>query len=330
MLTAALAVAQTSSVQASGAASSQTSVSADRSGAQAETHSGANAAGSASHDGKASGNAAASGSSNTSASAGKGSAQLAGGSTINAVLSQSLDVRKNKSGDEVTAKVEQDVKSSVNGTSRVVIPKGSRLVGHVTEAKRRDKHAPKAKAKGEAQASAQGDSALGIVFDKAILKNGQQIALQATIQAVGAAQQALSANTGLAGMTETTSGMASGGATAGGGSAGGGLIGGATSTVGTTTAELGNTAAGVTRTVGGTVDSTVSTAGSVSSSGLGGATNAAGQLTSSAHGVVGLQDLRLDSASSGSAQGSLITSPTRDVRLESGTQMVLRVAGSAQ
>jgi hypothetical protein len=54
--------------------------------------------------------------------------------------------------------------------------------------------------------------------------------------------------------------------------------------------------------------------------------NTAGQLTSASSGVIGLQGLNLSSAAANSTQGSLITSVDRNVRLESGTQMVLRVA----
>jgi len=50
-----------------------------------------------------------------------------------------------------------------------VIPKGTKLVGHVTECKQRSKE--------------QKESALGIVFDKAILKNGEEIPLNVTIRA---------------------------------------------------------------------------------------------------------------------------------------------------
>src|SRR5262245_26190414 len=52
------------------------------------------------------------------------------GTTVNAVLSDTLDARKAKPGDAVRAKTSEDV--TVAGT--VVIPRGARLVGHVTEA----------------------------------------------------------------------------------------------------------------------------------------------------------------------------------------------------
>src|SRR6267154_5788389 len=125
---------------------------------------------------QASGNASAS----TSASAQNGQANgsLAAGSAFNAALSSPIDSKKCKPGDEVTAHTTEAVKSE----GRTVIPKGSKVVGHVTQAA--------ARAKGDSE------SALGIVFDKAILKNGQEIPLNVAIQALASAQSAATANAG--------------------------------------------------------------------------------------------------------------------------------------
>src|SRR6202030_1439198 len=59
------------------------------------------------------------------------SGSLANGTVVNAALSSPVDAKKNKPGDPVSAKTTQDTRS--NG--QVVISKGSKLVGHVTEAK---------------------------------------------------------------------------------------------------------------------------------------------------------------------------------------------------
>ena len=79
--------------------------------------------------------AQASGSNSTSASAqtGRNSSTLDSGTEMNAVLSHPVDAKKNKQGDQVTAKTTDNVKS--NG--QVVIPKGSTLVGHVTQVQAR-------------------------------------------------------------------------------------------------------------------------------------------------------------------------------------------------
>ncbi len=55
-----------------------------------------------------------------------------------------------------------------------------------------------------------------------------------------------------------------------------------------------------------------------------------GTVNSTSHGVVGLQGLTLISVSTGSAQGSVITSATQNIKLDAGTQMVLQVVGSAK
>lgn len=278
--------------QAGSSAGSSTSVQADKSGAQA------------------SGNSTASG----SAQAGKNSASLSNGTALNAALSQPVDAKKNKPGDPVAARTTQAAKSDGN----VVIPKGSKLVGHVTEAK--------------ARAKGQSDSAVGIVFDKAILKNGQEIPLNVTIQALAATQTAAGSSVGEDGLA--AGGGAVGGATATGRAAGGGVLGGATSTAGATAGAVTNTAAnvggvagGAAGAAGGAVNSTANVASA--SKGAVGGLNSAGQLTSNSQGVFGLQGLNLNSAASNSTQGSLITSTSRNVHLDSGTQLLLVAQGQA-
>jgi hypothetical protein len=57
-----------------------------------------------------------------------------------------------------------------------------------------------------------------------------------------------------------------------------------------------------------------------------------GTLNSASSGVIGLKGLTLSQAASGTAntQASIISSTTQNVKLESGTQMVLQVAEGAQ
>jgi hypothetical protein len=224
-------------------------------------------------------------------------AALASGTTIEAMLTKSLHAKKNKQGDKVEAKTTSDVKSE----GRVVIPKGSKLVGHVTQAK--------ARAKGES------DSMLGIQFDRALLKDGREVPLQVVIQAMAAAETAASADLGPAMQEPIVSGSGSGSGRA---SEGGGLLGGAGSTVG---AETG-TAGSLGSTAGGTVDSTMNTA--TSATGSVGSTSALTQLTSTTTGVVGLKGLKLDSAASNATQGTVIASDSTNVQLASGTRMLLR------
>jgi len=243
--------------------------------------------------------ASSSASSSTSAQAGQNSVSLSSGTTIEAALSSPVDARKNKEGDQVVARTTQAVKSD----GQVVIPKGSRLVGHVTQAK--------AKAKGESQ------SALGIVFDRAVLKNGQEVPLHVVIQALAAAEGSASTPLGAA----DTMGSAGGSGRAG--SSGGGVVSGVGSTAGSTAGAVTSTAGAAGSTATGAVGATANTAASTTGAAGRGA---AAALTSSSTGVIGLQGLALNSEVSSATQGSLIVSSTKNVHLDSGTRMVLRVA----
>jgi hypothetical protein len=247
---------------------------------------------------QASGNASAS----TSASAQNGqvNGSLASGTAINAELSSPIDSKKCKPGDTVSAHATEAVKSE----GKTVIPKGAKLVGHVTQAS--------ARAKGESE------SALGIVFDKAILKNGEEIPLSAGIQAIAAAQSSAS----LAGSDLDAFGGA--GASAAGSGAGGGR-GGLGGVTGGAVGAVTNTAANVGGVAGGTVNSAANAGGSIASASKGavGGLNAAGQFTSNSQGVFGLNGLNLSAAGSNATQGSVITSTGKNVHLDSGTRMLL-------
>jgi hypothetical protein len=267
------AYAQTSAEsQTSTAASQSTSVSANRSGAQADSSASAKGAQSTkiSRNGQA-----------QAASA----SRLDSGSTVHAALTKPVDARKNKPGDEVVAKTTQDVKS--NG--QVVIPRGSKIVGHVTEAK--------------ARAKGQEDSSLGLMFDHAILKNGTTVPVSFAVQAIGnsytagqaqAQGDSLSSAAGSAGMASSSVGRSSGG----------GLVGGVGSTVGAAT----NTAAGATGSLTGATQ-----VGSV----------APAPLSATSQGVVGMPNLSLVSSTTNSAS-STITSNKSNVHLDSGTEMILK------
>ena len=275
---AASAQAQTGA-QAGAQSSSQASVQAGRTQAQA------------------SGNASASTSASTQNGQANGS--LAAGTAFNAALSSPIDSKKCKPGDAVNARTTEAVKSE----GRTVIPKGSKVVGHVTQAS--------ARAKGESE------SALGIVFDKAILKNSQEIPLSVGIQAIAAAQN----NASAAGSDMDM--MGSMGASAAG--SGRGALGGVTSAAGGAAGAVTNTAANVGGAAGGAVNSAANAGGSIAgaSKGAVGGLNAAGQLTSNSQGVFGLNGLNLSAAVSNSTQGSVITSAGKNVHLDNGTRMLL-------
>ncbi len=251
---------------------------------------------------QASGNASAA--SAASAQNGQANASLASGTAFNAALSSPIDSKKCKPGDPVNARTTEAAKSE----GKTAIPKGSKLVGHVTQAS--------ARAKGESESS------LGIVFDKAILKNGQEVPLNnVTIQAIASAES----SAGAAGADmDTVGGM--GASAAGSGMAGGrGALGGVTSTAGGAVGAVTNTAANAGGVAGGTLNSAANAGGSIAgaSKGAVGGLNAAGQLTSNSQGAFGLNGLNLNAAGSNATQGSVITSAGKNVHLDSGTRMLL-------
>jgi hypothetical protein len=250
---------------------------------------------------QASGNSSAS--SSVSSQNGQANAGLASGSAFNAALSSPIDSRKCKPGDPVNAKTTEAAKSD----GKTVIPKGAKLVGHVTQA--------------SARANGESESALGIVFDKAILKDGQEVPLNVAIQAIASAQSSTSS----AGADVDSMGSM-GGSAAGSGMAGGrSALGGVTSTAGGATGTVTNTAANAGSVAGGTVNSAANAGGSIAgaSRGAGGGLNTAGQLTSNSQGVFGLNGLNLNSAASSATQGSVITSAGKNIHLDSGTRLLL-------
>ncbi|HEV2103164.1 MAG TPA: hypothetical protein VGR58_10335 [Candidatus Acidoferrum sp.] len=262
---------------------------------------------------QAQGSGSTSATSAASAQNGQANASLGSGTAINAELTAPVDSKKAKPGDPVAARTTEPTKS--NG--KTVIPKGSKLVGHVTQAS--------ARAKGDSE------SAVGIVFDKAILKNGQEVPLNVAIRALASAQSAATAN---AGNDLSAAGGAGASGYGSGRTAGGSAMGGVTSMAGGAAGTVTNTAANVGNTAGGTLNSTAGAATNTvaASKGVVGGLNAAGELTSSSQGVFGLQGVNLSSATTGAAQGSLITSAGKNLHLDRGTQMLLvtQAAGSAE
>lgn len=234
-------------------------------------------------------------------------ANVGQGAELNATLSKPVDARKAKPGDEVTATVTDDIKS--NG--QVVARKGSKLVGHVTTAR------PLSGAQKSAEGS--GSSQLGIVFDRAVLKDGTSVPLNATVQALAAAESSSSM-----GMSDANAGLAGAGSAAGSArSSGGGLVGGvagsASGAIGGVAGHTGAIASGTTSGSGAMLSKSANAVGGV---------NAAGRLTSGSKGTFGLKGIDVSPATSADASGSILSSTTGDVKLDRGTRMLL-VNGSA-
>jgi hypothetical protein len=211
---------------------------------------------------------------------------FAAGTVIGAELSKSIDAKKAKAGDQFTAIVLNDLRTD----SGVTIPRGSKLIGHVTEAKPH--------AKGES------DSVLGIAFDKIEVKKGPEIPVHAAIQAVARPQTAPAmeesgTSGGNAGSAPNNPGY--GGMPAG--RSGGSM---ASPPGSSPSGSQGPSAAGM----------------PAGTSGQAGGADSNGGLTSASRGVLGIEGVSLTPQAN---QGSVLTSSRGNVHLDSGTQMVLRV-----
>jgi hypothetical protein len=215
---------------------------------------------------------------------------LAGGITIQVSLEKALDARKNHAGDEVLARTTENVSFK----RQIVIPKGSKLVGHVTEVR--------ARAKDESQ------SVLGIRFERAVLKDGHEIPLAVSIQALAAAD----AKVEDIGSSQLIADANQNGAPPTG------IQGAPSQFNGKDEISGADTNANAKP-----VDGSGSIPKAAHPDPVG---DSSGELIPGSHGVFGIKGLELSSISE-SAQESLIVSPSRTVHLDSGTRMILRVLG---
>jgi len=226
-------------------------------------------------------------------------ANLASGSSVNAVLTKPVDSRHTKPGDPVSARTTQNAMTE-GGTS---IPKGSTLMGHVSDA--------------HAAAEGQAGSSVGIVFDKAVTRDGHEIPLRNVgIQAVAAAEASAASSAGEAGAMTGAGGAA-------GMSRGGGLLGRTTGAVGGTVGSGLGTAGGVGSLAGGTAGTLQAGPGAM------GGLDAAGLLTAGSTGVFGLRGLNLSGGAAGAAMGSVMTSSGKSVHLDQGTRFLLSSQAAA-
>ena len=243
---------------------------------------------------------------NTNAKSGSAQGSLAAGTAVKAELDKSLDSKKLKVGDSVTARTTESVKED----GKVVLPKGTKLLGHVTRAS--------ARSKGDS------DSTLALEFDSAQLKGGHEMAVQLNLHAMAApADVTPIGGDDLQAMGNTGASGSAGGMNRGGAGA---PVGGAVSGAASTTAR---TTGGIAGAADSTVNSTTNAAGGAAeaagatSQGAVGGVNASGQLNANSRGVFGLNGLSLNADASNSAQGSVIASSGKSVRLDSGTRLLL-------
>ncbi|HET7872884.1 MAG TPA: hypothetical protein VFL42_10270 [Terriglobales bacterium] len=203
---------------------------------------------------------------------------------------KSIDAKKAKPGDEVTAVLTQDVLKQ----GKIILPRGSKVKGHVSEAQPRTKENP--------------ESRLGLVFEKVIAKGGREMECPCTVAALAPPMERdlnafQSGNMGVpvtVGQPSTTRANVRGRRS-------GGVV----------TA----TPTGV-RTVPGpdSVPSSTDNGNSRANNGQNGA------VSSGSRGVIGLEGMHLASSSESGKRVSVVTSDKKTVKLESGTQLVLLIS----
>jgi hypothetical protein len=204
----------------------------------------------------------------SSSASSSGRLQLDPGGSIQAELQNDVDVKRSKVGDQVVLKTTKAVKRGRD----TVIPKGTNLIGRITEVQQRTKD--------------NASSRIGMVFDRIEGKN-LSAPISASIVSITNAQAAASAgdtlDTGLSGGTSTSSSVSGEGS-----GTRGGLLGGVTNTAGGVAGIATNTAGSVTNTAAQTVGSTTGTLGRT------------------------LSGIQISPSASGSARGSTtLSSPNR-------------------
>ena len=212
--------------------------------------------------------------------------RIAPGSVIPVQLTRGIDAKKAKTGDPVEAKVTMDLKTD---SGEVLVPKDTKVLGHVTEAQPRSKE--------------QKESQVAIAFDHALMKSGSNMPLPLSIQAVISPSVANGGSNNSApndGPGSSASQPSSGGGASTTGTRGG-------MGAGTPPPQAPGAGAGMPPD---------------SSSQAGGNTHE--PITGKTEGVVGISNLKLAPAVQ-PAQGSVLTSEKNNVKLESGTLMLLKV-----
>ena len=281
-------------------ARAQQNTSASAAGAQVNDSTNANA-----HVNAGSGNAGVNGNADAHAA---GSADMR---PVTGELEGKLDSKSARPGDPVVLKTSQKIKTA----DGMEIPKGSRLVGHVTEVQAHEK--------------GQAESRVGLAFDRVEMKGGQSMAVHSMIESVEPNPSATAAGSMESedAFSEPSGPVAGGGMSAGamGGArgGGGGVLGGAAGGAGRVGSDLGSTAGGAVRATGNMgADATGDVGRGVG--GVGGAAYGGGSLAARSTGLPGVM---LHGEATGSASGMLSAS-NKNIHLDSGTQMVVGIAAA--
>jgi hypothetical protein len=217
-------------------------------------------------------------------------------------LSKGVNAKKLKVGDKVKAEVSQDVIAH----GKVVIPVETKLVGHVTEVSPKD--------------SSHSESRLGIVFDRILLKHFHDVDFEAVVQALsqpvirrsrvdepsqmlppsmmGVSRNPPAAPTGRGASASMSNRPTGGGA--------------ASTSLATYQTPI-------------TVKQSPSTHADSSGALLEVASNGKPMSVGMPQGVFGLKGLSLTTTPSASTPGPVIVSNTENVKLDSGTQILLQI-----
>ncbi|MGA3047682.1 MAG: hypothetical protein ABSD67_13715 [Terracidiphilus sp.] len=224
---------------------------------------------------------------------------------VNTELTGKLDSKTAKAGDLVVVKTTEAMRTA-DGTA---IPKGSRLLGHVTFVQSHGKESE--------------NSQMAIQFNRAELKGGQSVAIVSEIESVSpsATAMAMSSTQSDDSLANVAGGGMGSGRMGGGAPGGGGLAGGA---VGGVTGGSARTAAGTTGRMGtglgATADDTVrGSVGAVSNVGM--TAGASGGFTAHATGIRGV----LLAADATGATSGILSASKQNIHLDSGSQLMLGV-----
>jgi hypothetical protein len=227
---------------------------------------------------------------------------------ILAEFSSALNAKKLKPGDKIKAQVSQDVLWH----GKIIIPEESKLVGHVTEVKRRGAEGP--------------ESRLGLVFDRVLLKHHQELDFQGVVQAISPPaprrsrvdepDQMLPPST----MTMNQSAPMGGVGPAPGR--------GSTASATTKSMSVATMPAGVPVYMDGTPGSSPgnSVGGDLKHNGSPQRAESKPMSAGMPRGVFGIKGLTLSPGPSTSTPGPVILSMVNDVKLENGTQVLLKIS----
>ncbi len=223
----------------------------------------------------------------TSTKTGESAWSLAAGTTIPVQLSSTIDTKKAKVGDTVVAQTTSALKST---DDRTILPQGTKVVGKITQS--------------SARSASAADSALAIRFDKALLKDNQEVMLNVIIQAVAAPAGSSVVDSQMPAQLDSGSGRPPGASS--------------NSSMSGSRGARPDTNAGYPSSY-----PTTNGSGSDSLGGQAGTPNPAEQLDAESRGVLGLKGLKLEQAPSDTGQVSVIHSDGKSVHLSSGTRFIL-------